>query len=126
MYVWRECLHRMRYMNYKPGLLMQHLVIHCSICSTFSLVMKTPSLYAHRICYMYGNAKNIFSARTRRQLKYRYSKMVNTGKNCLSYGHKCRAVTRCVAMKGNKFLGRISVSLSVPLQCLGENTCASR
>ena len=52
--------------------------------------------------------------------------MVNTGKNFLSYGHKCRAVTRCVSMKGNKILGRISVSLSVSLQCLAENTCASR
>ena len=52
--------------------------------------------------------------------------MVNTGKNFLSYGHKCRAVTLCVSMKGNKILGRISVSLSVSLQCLAENTCASR
>ena len=51
--------------------------------------------------------------------------MVNTGKNFLSYGHKCRAVTRCVSMKSNKILGRISVSLSVSLQCLAENTCAS-
>ena len=50
--------------------------------------------------------------------------MVNTGKNFLSY--KCRAVTRCVSMKGNKILSRISVSLSVSLQCLAENTCASR
>ena len=29
-------------------------------------------------------------------------------------------------MKGNKILSRISVSLSVSLQCLAENTCASR
>ena len=28
---------------------------------------------------------------------FRYSKMVNTGKNFLSYGHKCRVVTRCVS-----------------------------
>ena len=33
-----------------------------------------------------------------------YSKMVNTCKNLLTYGHKCRAVTRCVSMKGNKIL----------------------
>ena len=52
--------------------------------------------------------------------------MVNTGKNFLSYGQKCRGVTRCVSLKGNKILGRISVSLSVSLQCLAENTCASR
>ena len=52
--------------------------------------------------------------------------MVNTGKNFISYGQKCRAVTRCVSLKGNKILGRISVSLSVSLQCLTENTCASR
>ena len=52
--------------------------------------------------------------------------MVNTGKNFLSYGQKCRAVTRCVSLKGNKILGRISVSLSASLQCLAENTCASR
>ena len=36
--------------------------------------------------------------------------MVNTGKNFLSYGHKCRAVTRCVSMKGNKILCRISLA----------------
>ena len=76
--------------------------------------------------YMYGNAKYMFSARTRRQLKYRYGKMVNTGKNCLSYGHKCLAETRCVTMKGNKILGRFSVSLSIPPQCLAENACESR
>ena len=52
--------------------------------------------------------------------------MVNTGKNFLSYGHKCRAVTCCVSMKGNKILSRISVLISVSLQCLAENTCASR
>ena len=39
--------------------------------------------------------------------------MVITGKNFISYGQKCRAVTRCVSLKGNKILGRISVSLSV-------------
>ena len=52
--------------------------------------------------------------------------MVNTGKNFLSYGHKCRAVTSCVSMKDNKILGGISVSLSVSLQCLAENTRGSR
>ena len=50
-----------------------------------ALVIKTSSLYASDMfrSYMYGNTKYMFSAHTRRQLKYRYRKMVNTGKNCL-------------------------------------------
>ena len=62
--------------------------------------------------------------------------MVNTGKNFLSYGHKCRAVTRCVSMKGNKISAglvsrsayrynvspRIPVRLASCLARLGDKT----